>query len=650
MKVFGIDVIKGSVRSRTKRPVFAVVVRENDGITEEGEMSLFRVLRRIASEKPDILAVDSLQEISRDHHDLYSVLGILPPETRLVQVTGGEKQVPLAVVAARYNLKFNNKFDPFVEARTIAHVAELGGGYELIAFGGTTDIIVSRHRSIGKGGWSQNRYIRKIHGSVQQKAVEVEDALKEAILRYERIDHKGYGGLRRVEFHVHAPREHIPVSEETRADVQVNVSARRLDRIHFRPQHSKKRNIIVGVDPGTTVGIAALDLDGNLVELKSSRQMSINDWIEEISALGKPVLIASDVAHMPSSVDKIRRSFHAAGYNPPEDRTQEEKVAICSGFSYANDHERDSLAAAIEAYRTFNNKFKNIEKRIPAGFDLDTARAGIIRGLSIEQIVADSNPRKEPVAERKTEEPTAPESKKDPRISQLEGMVRNLREYVSDLQDELAEKEREIDHLGRIISDERSGRFERIKRDSEIEKRDATIKSLKSKLRKEEKRRKKFIRQIKRMKNYADLQNDQRQIPVKVVRNLTRECVRSVDDEYGIGSEDILYIEKTGGWGNAVISFLRDAGVCAVITPDQDQRLINTLRHEKIPLLSSVDVPVATRGSIGFAFRKEFDQALEKWKEGQEIFEKEKSAEMIESIVSEYRSERELEARRHGRS
>ena len=647
MKVFGIDVITGSVRSRTKRPVFAVVIREGGEITEEGEMSLYKVLRRVSSEKPDILAVDSLQEISRDQHDLYPFIGVLPPKTRLVQVTGGERQVSLGAVAARYNLKFSNRFDPFVEARTIAHLAELGAGYEVIAFGGTTDITVSRHRSIGKGGWSQNRYIRKIHGAVQQKAKGVEDALKEAILRYERVDHKGYGGLRRVEFHVHAPREHIPVPGEAHADVQVRVSARRLDRIHFRPQHSKKRNIIVGVDPGTTVGIAALDLDGNLVELKSSRQMSINDWIEEITAIGKPVLIASDVAHMPSSVDKIRRSFHAAGYNPPEDRTQEEKVSICTGFSYGNDHERDSLAAAIEAYRAWRTRFNNVEKRLPAGFDLDRARAGVIRGLSIEQIVAESMPGKE--AEEKKGEP-APESRKDPRITQLEGMVRNLREYVSDLQDELAEKEREIKHLERIIADERSGRFERLKRDQEVEKRDATIKSLKTKLRNEEKRRKKHLKQIKRMKNYADLQNDRRQVPVKVVRSLTRECVRLADDEYGIGREDILYIEDTKGWGNAVVSFLSEAGVSALITPAPDLRLTDVFRAEKIPLLSSDSVPVVTRGGIGFAFRKDFEVALERWREGQERFEKERSAEMIESIVSEYKSEREVEARRHGRS
>lgn len=649
MKVFGIDVIKGSVRSRTKRPVFAVVIREAGEIAEEGEMSLYKVLRRVSADKPDILAVDSLQEISKNQHDLYPVFGILPPETRLVQVTGGERQISLGVVAARYNLKFNNKFDPFVEARTIAHLAELGAGYEVIAFGGITDItVVTRHRSIGKGGWSQNRYIRKIHGAVQQKANEIEDTLKDTILRYERVNHKGYGGLRKVEFHVHAPREHIPVSDKSHGDIQVRINARRLDRIHFRPQKLGKRNIIVGVDPGTTVGIAALDLSGNLVELKSSRHMSINDWIEEISTIGKPVMIASDVAHMPSSVDKIRRSFHAAGYNPPEDRTQDEKVALCSGFSYGNDHERDSLAAAIEAYRAWRNRFKNVEKRLPAGFDLDRARAGVIRGLSIEQILSESLPKKQDIEQKK--DGPAPESRKNPRITQLEGMVRNLREYVSDLQDELAEKDREIKHFERTLVDERSGRFERLKRDQEVEKRDATIKSLKKKLRYEERRRKKCLKQIKRMKNYAGLQNDQRQIPLKVAGSLTRECVRLLEDEYGIGPQDILYIEKTRGWGNAVISFLSETGVSAILTPDPDPRLLDAFRAQKIPLLSSKDVPVATRGSIGFAFRKDFELALEKWKEGQEIFEKERSAEMIESIVSEYRSEREVEARRHGRS
>ncbi len=79
-----------------------------------------------------------------------------------------------------------NRFDPFAEARTAAHVASLGAGAEVIAFENESEVVVSRHRSLGKGGWSQNRYVRKIHGAVQLKGREIEMALVAAGLRYEK--------------------------------------------------------------------------------------------------------------------------------------------------------------------------------------------------------------------------------------------------------------------------------------------------------------------------------------------------------------------------------------------------------------------------------------------------------------------------------
>ena len=44
LKVFGLDIIKGSVRSRSKRPVYALVRMENQAIASETEVSLFRHL------------------------------------------------------------------------------------------------------------------------------------------------------------------------------------------------------------------------------------------------------------------------------------------------------------------------------------------------------------------------------------------------------------------------------------------------------------------------------------------------------------------------------------------------------------------------------------------------------------------------------
>jgi predicted RNase H-like nuclease (RuvC/YqgF family) len=323
LKVFGIDIIKGSVRSRTKKPVFALARREDGKLTQTEEASLYRLIRVLNKEKPDILAVDSTREVSKNQQELIFFMQSLPAGTKLVQVTGGERQESLPRVAARYNIKLSDRFDPFSEAKTSAHVAELGAGCEVVAFENSCDIVVSRSRSIGKGGWSQNRYIRKIHGSVLLKAREIEDILREKGFRYDKKESKGFGGLKRVSFHVCAAKNEISVQSEKHSDFQVRVSARKLDRIKYLPQTVRKRPVIVGIDPGTTFGFAAVSLDGELVALKSSRQMSLSDWTEEISSAGKPVVIASDIAKMPASVEKIRRAFKAVSYTPKEDRTQD---------------------------------------------------------------------------------------------------------------------------------------------------------------------------------------------------------------------------------------------------------------------------------------------------------------------------------------
>ncbi|MBN2734618.1 MAG: DUF460 domain-containing protein [Methanomicrobiaceae archaeon] len=648
MKVFGIDIIKGSVRSGTKKPVFALVKREGGKITGTGEVSLFRLIKELESAKPDILAVDSIREISVNQQDLIFFMQSVPGGTRLVQVTGGEKQESLPRVAARYNIKLADRFDPFSEAKTTAHVAELGAGCEVIAFENTCDITVSRSRSIGKGGWSQNRYIRKIHGAVLSKSREIEDTLREKGLRYEKSELKGFGGYKRVHFHVFASKNEISVQSERHSDFQVRVVARKLDRIRYSPQTARKKHIIVGIDPGTTFGIAALSLEGELLALKSSRQMSLSDWTEEISSVGKPVVIASDVQQMPASVEKIRRAFKAVSYTPKEERTQEEKASLCTaaGLEFKNDHERDSLAAALEAYKSYKNRFKTIEKRIPPGYDLDLIRAGIIRGLSVEQIISEISP--ESATKQEEEEQETEFTESDVRISHLEGMIKDLRNHVSSLQEEISEKNKELESLKRILKAERTERSEERRKSQEIAERDAQIKAVKKRLRKEERNTGRLLKQIQRLKRFADLQMDADIIPVKILSAFTREGLRLLDDDLGVLEGDIIFVSNTEGWGNAAVSFLSESHVAAVIAENFDKNLLKAFREEKLPLLSSSDISVTVRGRTGTINREKLKKALSVWNLGQDKFENERKALMIESIVKEYKSEREVEARRRG--
>lgn len=135
------------------------------------------------------------------------------------------------------------------------------------------------------------------------------------------------------------------------------------------------------------MGIAALDLEGDLVRLHSSRQMSMADVIAMLYSVGRPVVVASDVTPIPFSVEKIRRAFQATAHIPRQEISVETKYELAGRFSYGNDHERDALTAAIEAWKFWNHKFLNISKRVPSGVDLDEIKVGIIRGLSLEQIL-----------------------------------------------------------------------------------------------------------------------------------------------------------------------------------------------------------------------------------------------------------------------
>jgi predicted RNase H-like nuclease (RuvC/YqgF family) len=650
MRVYGIAIIKGSVRSRSRRPMYALVKVEDGEIVSESEVTGFRLFRILNEERPDILAVDSLQEIAVDQHDLYAFLQALPPAVRLVQVTGGERKETLGKVASRFNISFD-RFNPYDEARTIARVATLGAGAEVLAFENTSEIVVSRHRSPGKGGWSQNRYVRKIHGAVQQKAREIEMALVTAGLRYQKKETRAFGGNSRVSFDVYAPRDQIPVSTYRGADVQVRISGRRLERIKFRPLSGKPRFLIVGIDPGTTTAIAALDLDGNLLFLTSSRQMSMSDVIEAIYKVGKPLIIASDVHEMPFSVEKIRRAFNGIAHSPRQDMSVETKLEMTSIFPYQNDHERDALAAALDAFRSYRNKFQNLLRRVPAGFDLDEVRAGIVRGQSLEQVLADLRGREKP---REVEAPKVEiDVKRDERIRILDGTVKRLKEVVRELQEDARKKDHEIIRLQSRMKRIRSREDQKMRKDVEIAKREAIITSLKKRLRREERTTQKLRKRIEKIRVLEEVPVDEKMIPVRILSTLTREGVKTLSDELGIREGDILYVPRIDVWGKSAARDLAQTGIDALVarTPEStriDPQLVAIFRESDVPLVSSESAGVVMKGNMAYADRDRLDEAIRSWEEEQKEYDREKKEKLLVDIFKEYRTERGKEMKKGG--
>jgi hypothetical protein len=630
--------------------MYALVKLEGNEITSETEVSAFRLFRVLSSERPDILAVDSLQEIAVDQHDLFSFLQALPPSVRLVQVTGGERKESLAKVASRFNISFN-RFDPFDEARTIARVAALGAGAEVIAFENTSEVVVSRHRSPGKGGWSQNRYVRKIHGAVQQKGREIEMQLVADNLKYDKKETRAFGGCSRVSFQVFAPRDQVPVTTYRGADVQVRITGKKLDRIRFRPLTGKPRYLVVGIDPGTTTAIAALDLEGNLLHLESSRQMSMSGVIEALYRVGKPLVVASDVHEMPYSVEKIKRAFSGVAYSPRQDMSVETKMGLSAPYRYQNDHERDALAAALDAYRTYRNKFQNLVKRVPPGVDLEEVKAGIIRGLSLDQVLTEMREKPAPAG---SEVPAVEiDVKTDERVRILDGMVKRLRALVQDLQGDLQKRDQQIQRLESRIQKIRSQHERKVRLDTEITRRDVIIQNLKKRFRKEERVIQALKRRIARMKEFDEALLAGETVPLKVLPSLTREGIKSLDDEMGIREEDLLYVHRIEGWGKNAVKDLAVAGVLGVVVgrPEgefPDPSLAAVFLEIGLPLLTSWEVGAVVKGKLGVADPALIRNALSHFREAERETEKEKKRRMLEHIFQEYRSERGKEMKRIG--
>jgi uncharacterized protein len=652
LKVFGIDIIRGSVRSRSRRPMYALIRMDGGIIESESEVSMFRLFRMLTAEQPDILAVDSLQEIAADQRELYFFLQGLPPQTRLVQVTGGERKETLGKVAARFNISFN-RFDPFAEARTTAQVASLGAGFEVIAFENESEVVVSRHRSPGKGGWSQNRYVRKMHGAVQLKGREIEMALVAAGLRYDKKETRAFGGCSRVAFRVFATRDQVPVPTYRGADVQVRVHGKRLERIQFRPLSIKPRYLIVGIDPGTTTAVAALDLDGNLLLLISSRQMAMSDVIESLYKVGKPLIIATDVQEMPYSVEKIRRAFSAIAFVPKQDVSVEIKMEMTAPFEYANDHERDALSAALDAYRHYRHKFQNLIKRIPPGHDLDEVRARVIRGQSLDTVLGEMKvPVREP-EEAETAPVPADTGRHDERVRVLDGMVKRLRQFVTELQEEVKAKEYEILRLQARLRKVHTSRDAEHAKDVEVIKRDAVIQSLKKQLHREERHNRNLVKRLGRIRKFAELSMEGEVVPVKVMEALTKDGLRRLAEDVGIEEGDIIFVSRTDGWGRNIVRDLAELRVKAVIASSKvlaaaDPQMLPLFREAGIPLLSDAEAGVQVRAKQGLAGKDTLESALRDWQGRQEKHEREKKTELIEHIFKEYKSERGKEVKKSG--
>ncbi len=646
--IFGIDIAKGSMRSK-ETPGYAVVALRDGRVEHHRMISLHKFLRMAWKEKPQLIAVDNIYELASDKHDLVSFLQKLPHNTKLVQVTGGEVLEPLTRLAKQQGISFD-RFDPNDEALVCARLAQMGIGHEVSAFEDKTIIKVSRARSLGKGGWSQNRYRRKVHGHVRQRARDIEEHLKDLSklggFTYAQSVVERFGGYSRAEFFVEAPRSILHINSGKYGDVQVSVKSIERDALAFKPLTTRKRDyIIVGIDPGTTTAIAVLTLEGELRMLHSSRTISVPDVIEMIAEQGRPLIIASDVFPTPNTVEKIRRAFNAVLGSPEDIITTENKIEFAKPYGYSNNHERDAIAAAVSVYRKNRNKFEQIKRKIPQGVDADEAIAQVVRGKSVDAVISDLT-RKE-VKETETE---AVKERTDGEVIHLresikryEESIQEMKRYQGELKRELDLKENKIRELEGLINRQRTEVYKQLKKDKGIMIRDKEIARLHSKVSENNKRISFLNERINKLKTVRRLEISGKVLPVKIIHAFTKDSILKTQELFGIKKDDVILLKDASGGGTMTARMLADMGVRAVI-------ICNEMSHAAEEELFKLNMPVLKAKDVNIRFDSaeelaginpaDIERAIDEWKAKAEKRRMAAKEEWLESLVGEYRSER----------
>ncbi|MDK2781573.1 MAG: uncharacterized protein PWR13_601 [Archaeoglobi archaeon] len=623
-KILGIDIFSHSPSSK-KSPRYSLYLFP-EGRIYEG-VSRRKMIRLVSQLSPKIIAVDNIYELAPDRERLLNLVRKFHP-SELVQVTSqGESLVSLA---RRYGIQFNRN-NPADEAKVCAILASMGVGQRVLLFEDKTRIEVRRCRRPGRGGWSENRFRRKIHGNVKRTAESIEELLKRCGFSYEKEVREGYGGYVSCVFLVDAPPERVPVSKSSfeAEDVRIKISQVERSSIEFQPLSDSREYLIVGIDPGTTTAVAALNLRGELVAIHSSREMSFSEMLNFISSLGKPVVIASDVTPAPNTLRKVKSSFNAILHEPKESLSVQLKNELSRGYSYSNAHERDAIAAAVNAFRFYKNKFEQIEKRAPPGISVEEVKAMVLRGAKLSEILGGDEEERVEEGHRQTDEGLrrsyhsllSKYRKMEERIQLLERMLEERDETIRRLEDELQ----------RVREEE----YRRVKTEKEIILKEREISRLRNEIRGLRKALEERESEIEELKKIISLKFSDSFIPVKVISSFTKEEIQRIERSYGIRSGEIIYIQSSGGGGRNSAAMLADSGIHAVIVEGEiSHQAREVFEERKIPVLKGIRVHVF--GDFGLMNREEFERAFEKWKEEEE---KRKERKILE-IIEEYKKSR----------
>ncbi len=672
--IMGVDILPMSSPSSMLSRRYAAFLLSKDTNKTFEKLTLRELLKIINEVKPDIVASDNIFEFAPNQRGIIYLLRRFPPRTKLVQVTGSPAggMEPLTSIAAKYGLTISSKLSPTEAAEVCARLAAKGVGYIVYAFENETKIIVSRGRTLGPGGSSSERFRRRLHALVSQTTQVIKNILDDAKIDYDLYTQESEHGLKQSKFLVYTDRARLGslIKPSRGLDVQVKVEPVVLDELEWIPLIPKvvtpvsKKALILGIDPGITCGLAVLDLDGNLLLLRSEKELTRKKIIEEISNFGVPVYIGSDVYPPPEFVKKLANSVNAKIFSPAHTMSVDEKREVTRKFldgkslKPRDSHQRDALASAIKVYQYLKNKFEQVEahvKEMNVDVPLDQVKASVAKGASISEAIAsfleEELEEAEEVKAVSEERPEETIEKLRKNLEQLRCKFRRCREKNQRLEQQILQSQEiinslkeEIKALNNQLEVLRSENFAEIKLNRlhmRYQEENARLKAELARIKSElasVRLQLSGLRRIKLMESRGLV------YPLKVVKSFTQEEIRKADELLGIKAGDIVFLEDSTGGGRQTAEILVQKRISAVICGSGISHMaMERFLEADIPIIPREDINIKQVDEFAIVDKEELERVLTKYKQRTLEQKRAQAEKLLETVVKQYREERQRE-------
>lgn len=582
--------------------------------------------------KPDYISFDNIQEIAKNSNEFISFAKKIPESTTIVQVTGSplngyQKLTALAQANGIWD-KSGGKPNAQQSASLNAQLTFLGVGYKLVAFEDEIKINISKTRNSGKGGWSAPRYERNMRISVNNVKNAMLDYLKEFNIEYDLFNYARsfvivihLGNSSYVKF-----RNILTQAKKISNDLAFahvsKIPKSSLEYIPLTGQAPTRKlsksidSLIVGVDPGTTTGLAIISAkDGRLQALFSAREFSTSQIIRKISSYGKAVMICADVNYPPPyAVQKLSRILGAQIYAPPKRSTPRvEKRSIVQDYldnitykTRTDNHSRDALFSAIKGFNSIKPKIEKIESLLKDKPELKPEIGKIINitlsGIAIYDAITfvETEITNKLLKERLTpvEGQTNNKITQDILITtkrqsiQLEDLLLSLRtaeREKSNLEKENKHLEKQIINIIKDKQTRDSKNSLELERNKIIQEKTVEIFNLEKNVAEKEKHVEKSEKLIEKLKKIRSIWMRGEQIPLKPIKKFHIDELELTHKNYGIRSGDIVLILDPSGGSSSTAKWLASRHVRAIIIPRGYVKRLSSLALQH---LNDAEIPI----------------------------------------------------------